>query len=208
MKTGVLRIVPLFYVLFLLPGCTSYTRELTQHREEYKEEFMHDPRSPLTEADLGYLDFWPANPKAKVKAAFLATPGAEPFEMPTYSGVTRTYRQWGTATFTWMDKEVTMALYENMTLRTNPVYKDYLFLPFKDETNGVATYGGGRYINMSKADTEDGQVVIDFNKCYNPWCAFSDGYNCPIPPAINHLPFEMPAGEKKYLGPVKKSEGH
>jgi uncharacterized protein (DUF1684 family) len=182
----------------LIASCTSFTKEIKQHREEYKADFLNDPRSPLKPEDLEYLDFFPPSPKAKVYAAFLPTPSSEPFEMPTYSGITRTYRKWGVATFTWEKDTVSLSLYENMTLRSNPVYKDYLFLPFKDETNGVSTYGGGRYLNMSKADTEDGQIIIDFNKCYNPWCAYSDGFNCPIPPAENNLPFALEAGEKMY----------
>lgn len=201
----VIRIAIFICAIVLTTGWASYTKGLAHHREEYKTEFINDPRSPLDSTAIDSLDFWPAEPKARVKAKFVATPQAEPFEMPTYSGVTRTYRQWGTATCVWEGKEVSLALYENMTLRSNPIYKDYLFLPFKDETNGVTTYGGGRYLNMSKADTEDGNIVIDFNTCYNPWCAYSDGFNCPIPPVVNHLSFEVKAGEKKYLGAVKKS---
>ena len=193
-----------FLSLVGMMACTSFTKEITQHREEYKQEFLTDPRSPLRETDLAYLDFFPAEKSARVEATFTATPKDEPFEMPTYSGLTRTYRKWGVATFTWNDTIALLTLYENMTLRANPVYKDYLFLPFKDLTNGLTTYGGGRYINMSKADTEDGNIIIDFNTCYNPWCAYSDGFNCPIPPRENHLAFEVRAGERMFKGPVKK----
>jgi uncharacterized protein (DUF1684 family) len=184
-------------------ACASITKEIRHHREKYKEDFLRDPRSPLGEDDLRDLDFFPASAKGKVLAAFTLTPMEEPFEMPTYSGITRTYRKWGEATFTWKGQQAKLSLYENMTMRANPVYSDYLFLPFRDETNGMTTYGGGRYLNMSKADTEDGSILIDFNKCYNPWCAFSDGFNCPIPPIENHLPFAVKAGEKGYKGNIK-----
>lgn len=53
-------------------------------------------------------------------------------------------------------------------------------------------------------DIIDGIIEIDFNKSYNPWCAYSDGFNCPIPPKDNHLPFEILAGEKEYKGKYKK----
>ena len=187
-------------------GCASFNKEMEHHREEYKSEFLTDPRSPLKQEDLGNLDFYPPDAKAKVKATFVRTPHDEPFELPTYSGITRTYRKWGVASFEWEHDSIRLALYENMTLRGNPAYQDYLFLPFKDETNGQTTYGGGRYINMSKADTEDGKIIIDFNKCYNPWCAYSDGYNCPVPPVENHLPFAVEAGEKMYKGEHKKGK--
>lgn len=188
----------------LSASCASYSNTLQAHRETYKEEFLQDPRSPLDSNDLVHLDFFPADPKAKVKATFQATPAEEPFELPTYSGVTRTYRKWGIASFEWGGYHAQLSLYENMTLRNNPAYQDYLFLPFKDATNGESTYGGGRYINMSKADTEDGELMIDFNKCYNPWCAYSDGYNCPIPPLENHLSFMVEAGERNYKGVHKE----
>ena len=190
-------------MIVITTGCGSISKEITQHRDQYKADFLKDPRSPLQEEDLRSLDFFSPRENGKVEAEFTLTPDAEPFEMPTYSGITRTYRKWGEASFRWKGQPTTVALYENMTLRANPVYRDYLFLPFRDETNGVTTYGGGRYLNMSKTDTEDGRIIIDFNKAYNPWCAFSDGFNCPIPPYENHLPFKVNAGEKKYKGKVK-----
>lgn len=187
-------------LLIISAGCTSYIKTLEQHRVTYREEFLQDPRSPLDSADLQYLDFYPADPKARVKAIVELTPEAQPFELPTYSGLTKTYRKWGVAKFQWRNEHAQLSLYENISLLSNPAYKDYLFLPFKDATNGVETYGGGRYINLSKSEASDGKIDIDFNTCYNPWCAYSDGYNCPVPPAENTLPFSVEAGERNYKG--------
>jgi uncharacterized protein (DUF1684 family) len=159
----------------------------------------------LQEEDLKHLDFYPPDKSARIEADFQLTPQAEPFELPTYSGVTRTYRLWGKASFVLNHTPLTVHVFENMTLRGNPLYQDYLFFPFKDETNGMTTYGGGRYLNLSKSDAADGKITIDFNKGYNPWCAYSDGYNCPIPPVENHLPMPIQAGEKNYEGPYKKA---
>ena len=184
-------------------GCSAIHKETADHRKEYKADFLTDPRSPLKEADLKYLSFYPPEESAQIMARFYLTPKAEPFDMPTYSGQTRSYRKWGEAKFLWQKDSIVISIYQNLTLLSNPLYNDYLFLPFKDETNGVTTYGGGRYLNMSKKDTEDGWITIDFNKTYNPWCAYSDGFNCPIPPAENHLPFAIHAGEKQYKGEVK-----
>ena len=194
----------ILFSLLIITGCSSISKEIRQHREEYKHEFLTDPRSPLKEEDLEHLDFYSPSAKAHVIARFTLTPEAEPFEMPTYSGITRTYRKWGNAKFLWEKDSITLSLYQNLTLLSNPLYNDYLFLPFKDASNGVSTYGGGRYLNMSKADTEDGLITIDFNKSYNPWCAYSDGFNCPIPPRENHLLFSIYAGEKMYKGEVKR----
>ena len=71
---------------------------------------------------------------------------------------------------------------------------DHLFLPFTDNTNGVETYGGGRYIDLKIP--AGNTINIDFNKAYNPYCAYSDKYSCPIPPPENHLDIEIKAGIK------------
>ena len=194
--------VPVLLILFL-SSCHSFVKETQAHREEYKSEFLTDERSPLKQEDLQWLDFYPPNKKAVVKARFVLTPESENFELPTYSGVTRTYRKWGEAYFKFGKDSSRLSVYQNMKLIANPDYEDYLFLPFTDETNDETTYGGGRYMDMSRKDTEDGMITIDFNRCYNPWCAFSDGYNCPIPPAENFLPYRVEAGEKKFKGQHK-----
>ncbi len=117
---------------------------------------------------------------------------------PTYSGATQPYVKYGTATFRLKDTTLQLAVYQNLRLIRMPQYRDYLFIPFKDATNGEQTYGGGRYMDISKADIEEGKLTIDFNKAYNPWCAYSDGYSCPVPPMENHLNVFVKAGERAY----------
>ena len=188
----------------MLIACHPDMLEMKSQRKFYKQSLVQDERSPLEKADLKHLDFFPPDANYRIKARFTHTPEAKTFEMPTYSGVTRTYRQYGTIDFTWQrDMRLRLAVYENIAHLQNPIYKDHLVLPFKDATSGKATYGGGRYMNLSKADVDDGEVLLDFNTCYNPWCAYSEGFNCPIPPAENNLSIAVQAGEKKYKGKVK-----
>ena len=72
-----------------------------------------------------------------------------------------------------------------------------LFVPFKDLTTGVTTYGGGRYLDIEIP--EDGALIsLDFNLCYSPYCAYGDGFACPIPPAANFIKTQIEAGEKAY----------
>ena len=73
-------------------------------------------------------------------------------------------------------------------------YETSLFLPFMDETNGETSYGGGRYLDLEISDIQSNDVWIDFNQAYNPYCAYSSYYNCPIPPANNYLDIEIKAG--------------
>ena len=74
-----------------------------------------------------------------------------------------------------------------------------MFLPFLDETNGKTSYGGGRFIDVLTTDEEtDGTITIDFNKAYNPYCAYSDRYSCPITPRNNFIAIEINAGVMTY----------
>jgi uncharacterized protein (DUF1684 family) len=72
-----------------------------------------------------------------------------------------------------------------------------LFVAFADATSGKTTYGSGRFIELDKPDA-DGYTYIDFNKAYNPPCAFTEFATCPLPPPQNRLSIAIPAGEKKY----------
>jgi hypothetical protein len=73
--------------------------------------------------------------------------------------------------------------------------KKYLFVPFTDETTGKETYEVGRYIDI-ECSPEDDSVIIDFNRAYNPFCAYNPRYSCPLVPQENHLPVRLEAGEK------------
>jgi uncharacterized protein (DUF1684 family) len=88
---------------------------------------------------------------------------------------------------------------DGKTYRLDPVLEQGsadLFIIFGDKTNGSATYGAGRFLYAPMPT--NGRTVVDFNKAYNPPCAFTPYATCPLPPAQNHLPFEVTAGEKKY----------
>ncbi|HHS96145.1 MAG TPA: DUF1684 domain-containing protein, partial [Phaeodactylibacter sp.] len=138
--------------------------------------------------------------KYKVNCRFEATPNAKPFEMATYSGNVKTYIQYGILHFEIDGKKHQLSIYRSPMLMRIEAYANHLFAPFKDATNGVTTYGGGRYIDLEIGHIKDNKVVLDFNKCYNPWCAYSSGYNCPVPPRENHLSIAIEAGEKNYKG--------
>jgi len=81
---------------------------------------------------------------------------------------------------------------------TSTDYADYLFIPFTDNTSGNESYGGGRYLDYKISDIKNNKLLLDFNKAYNPYCAYTTGYNCPIPPAENDLKVAIKAGEKAF----------
>ena len=180
-----------------------FAAEIAQHRSEYKADFLKETRSPLTAVDTAFLDFYSPNIAFRFSAIFERTPEAAPFELPTYSGQKRDYVQFGVLKFEVAGQPQSLNIYQNLRLVKDSTYRDHMFLPFKDLTSGEATYGGGRYLDFRQGDIHDGILILDFNKCYNPWCAFSDGFNCPIPPAANHLEIAIEAGERNFKGAKK-----
>ncbi len=176
----------------------SYEERIVAHRQQYKEAFITEPRSPLKGGDTAYLRFYNANSLYRVVATITETPEAKPFDMPTYSGKTKQFRQYGVLTFAIGGKQQALQVYQNLKLLEDTAHAQHLFVPFTDETTYTETYGGGRYIDLSTADIKGGRIVLDFNKCYNPYCAYAGGYNCPIPPAENRLKIPIRAGEKLF----------
>ena len=178
----------------------AFKKEIKKHRKHYKQEFLEEARSPFynKKKEMKHMKFFKPNPNYRFEATFALTPNAKPFEMTTYSGITKPYVKYGIATIQVNGKPIQVNVYQSLRLREMEKYKEHLFIPFKDNTNSESTYGGGRYIDISMSDIKNGMVTIDFNKCYNPWCAFSDGYNCPIPPIENHFDLEILAGEKAF----------
>lgn len=195
-------------VLFALTPFTglraqNYKAEIAKWRKEYKEAFVKEERSPLKANDTASLRFFETDEKYKIAAKFHATPDSQPFEMPTYSGKTKTFKQYGTAMFVLNDTVVTLCIYQNIKLLEDKKHKDHLFIPFTDGTSYTETYAGGRYIDLEIKDIKGEKLVIDFNKAYNPYCAYATGYNCPIPPIENRMSIAIKAGEKLFGGKHK-----
>ncbi|MCB0519256.1 MAG: DUF1684 domain-containing protein [Lewinellaceae bacterium] len=182
---------------------TSFREAILQHREAYKQEFLADERSPLQAGDLANLRFFEPDENYRVAFSFRLTPDEKPFELPTYSGRTKPFRKYGVLSFEINGQPCQLAVYQNLGLRNMPQYAQHLFLPFRDLTNDETTYGGGRYIDLTVQEVEAENPVLDFNKCYNPWCHYSDGYNCPVPPTENSLEVAIKAGEMKWAGEKK-----
>lgn len=177
-----------------------FAADIALFRKKYKEDFITTPNSPLGVGDTALLKFFAPDMQWRFTAQCTQTPDMPVFDMATYNGKTAQYRQYGVLTFSYKGQGHKLPIYQNMRLLNIAEYKDYLFLPFKDETNGISTYGGGRYINFKTGDiASDGTILLDFNKCYNPYCAYRDGYSCPVPPKANHLPLKIEAGEKIFM---------
>ncbi len=197
-------------VLFLLLTqniqAQSYADKIESHRENYKANFLKESRSPLQEEDFQHLHFYPADENFQVLAQVKVLKKQKIFTMPTFDGTGKEFKRHFALSFTLQGKKFSLIAYKNMALAINPAYQDYLFVPFTDISNGTETYAGGRYLDLKISDIDNKTIWIDFNKAYNPYCAYSDGYRCPVPPEENNLMIKISAGEKNYTGTKKKSK--
>jgi uncharacterized protein (DUF1684 family) len=171
--------------------------ELEEFRAAKDAFFRHDPRSPLTpeqRSTFEGLQYFDPNPDLVIRAPF-ETEGIDPNErivMQTTTGGQRAYRLAGKVRFE-VDGEPA-----ELTLFASPDMHE-LFVPFRDGTSGHETYGAGRYLEVDPPGA-DGEVVVDLNDAYNPYCAYNPEWSCPIPPAENRLPVPIRAGEKDFRG--------
>lgn len=176
----------------------GFKEEIQSYRDHYGEKFATSAKPPIPESDLEHLRFFEPDSTYRVKAQFIPTQASMPFDIPTYSGIKKEFVKYGEFRFKLHGKKYSLEVYRNLTLPNLPMYKNHLFLPFKDLTNTHETYGGGRYIDMNTTDIHNSVCILDFNKAYNPYCAYSDGFNCPIPPNANHLNVRIEAGEQNF----------
>ena len=175
-----------------------YTQEIQLLRFNSKKELISEAKAPIQVTDTVFLDYYSPNIAWRLHAEIVLTPNDSVFQMPTSSGKTKPYKRFAIAKMKHQNKEFELSIYQNQTFINNPELKDYLFIPFLDATNGETTYEGGRYIDLRIHELENGHAEIDFNKSYNPYCAYSSGYNCPVPPVENRLKLKIEAGEKKF----------
>ena len=190
------------FFLFLLSGIVvkgqSYTDSILQFRKQYAAELLADKRSPIKQSQVKSLSFFAPDHNYCVWADFAEIPGSKPFLIQTHSGKQKPYREYGTLSFTLIGAKYMLHVYQSIDLIKEEAHKNELFIPFNDETNYETTFAGGRYIDLSVTDIKYNKVLLDFNKCYNPYCAYSDGYSCPIPPRENYLHTTIDAGEKTF----------
>ncbi|MDO6519826.1 DUF1684 domain-containing protein [Zobellia uliginosa] len=172
---------------------------ILDYQKEMNEEFKNPETSPLPDRyrkDFEALDFFAPDTNYIVTAKFVRTPEALPFMMPSTTGDASEETVYGIAHFTLNGKNRQLEVYQNKELIRQEKYRDYLFLPFTDNTNGRETYTGGRYIDLTIPDGDT--IVIDFNKAYNPYCAYNKKFSCPIVPSVNNLDTEIRAGVKAF----------
>lgn len=191
----------LFFLLFIsILGFSQSDKktisEIQKFQKKLNSEYKNPLESPLRGEHLKNFKkhpFFPIDLKYRVKAKLTRTQNPQPFEIPTSSGKTKTYREFGKVNFILHGKSFTLTVYQSLALIQQKKYRDYLLLPFHDATNNKETYGGGKYLDLTIPDGNE--IILDFNKSYHPYCAYNAyDYNCPIVPEENRLPIEIRAG--------------
>ncbi|MDB5196547.1 MAG: hypothetical protein JWP88_918 [Flaviaesturariibacter sp.] len=172
----------------------AYRDSLTKFIANYVEH-----HEIIKGSDKKNLTFYPVNENFSVIATVEKTPNSSWFKMETSGLMRPLYRIFGFARFKIGNDSASLAILQSQSLLLNEQYKNLLFIPFTDLSSGQETYAGGRYLDFSIEDIINNQLRIDFNKAYNPYCAYvSNKYNCPIPPKENHLLLKIEAGEKAF----------
>lgn len=175
----------------------SYIKEIEMFQKNLNEEFLNPEESPLSKKEMKKFtthNYFQINESFRIVAKFVKVENPESFQMKTTTARLPTYDKYGEAIFEIEGKEYKLNIYQSHSLRETEKYKEYLFLPFTDLTNGDETYGGGRYIDLNIVSSDT--IIIDFNKAYTPSCAYNHNYSCPIPPKENDLLLRIEAGVK------------
>ena len=178
----------------------TFAQDTEQTAREFQnelDEFYKDPEtSPLKKKSKKFKGhpFFEIDTNFRVTAKFVRSLNALPFQMKTTTSRLPVYEKYGEATFLIDGREYMLTVYQGHATRAKEEYKDHLFLPFTDLTNGEESYGGGRFIDLMIPEGDT--LVIDFNKAYNPYCAYNKDYSCPIPPSENDLNIRIAAGVK------------
>lgn len=190
------------FLILILSGLSAFSFSQTADllaaskaaQEELNETYLNPETSILREEDFEHftgLEFYPLDSKYIVEAEFIRTPDEKPFLMPTTTERLPEYVKYGEAHFAIDGQDFVLNFF-----KPTQSEKDYLFLPFTDLTSGDGSYGGGRYLDFDLPEGDS--IIIDFNKAYNPYCAYNPRYSCPIPPEENDLKIQIEAGVKDF----------
>lgn len=174
---------------------STYVKHLEHHRDSINHHFA-DPETSILDSALiptfGHLPFFEIDSTYRVEASFKKAKKRRTVVMKTSTDRMAEYLVYGSISFELKGEKCKLTVYRNKAHTTHPLYKDYLFLPFTDMSTGEESYGTGRYLDLKISDLEN--LVLDFNFCYAPYCAYSDRYSCPVPPSNNHINMKVLAG--------------
>jgi len=181
---------------------TAEWENLIQNEREQKNLFfLYNYNSPISDENresFDGLDYYPPDPDLWFELKLIEHKEKKKLKINDTKGNVREFLRWGEFRFKIMGKDCILQAYKSHS------EEERLFVPFRDKTSGLETYGAGRYIDLDKDEhyTDEGKWILDFNKAYNPWCAYSENFACPYIDPENWLEVPVRAGEKNV--PFKK----
>ena len=169
-----------------------YTNAVIHERQQKDAAFAMSPNSPFRDVqeDFSGLQYYPVSTEWKVNCRWDKRHSGNWVTLPDSKGKKRAYMAAGIFKFRLDQREFQIPAYFEDTAKTA------FFIMFRDSTNGVETYSGGRYIEFQHAGSDD--VVLDFNRAFNPYCHYNHRYACPVVPADHFIPARIRAGERSY----------
>jgi len=175
----------------------KWEKEILYEREQKDIFFKHHVQSPIPfEYRLQFekLQYYPPNPDFRFELKLHGHSDKKLLEIEDTKGNIRQFLRWGEFRFKIQNKQCVLQAYKSTP------EEERLFIPFRDATSGKETYGAGRYLDIDyKENIGKDKWILDFNKAYNPWCAYSEDYACPFVPPENWLKMPIYAGEKIFV---------
>jgi uncharacterized protein (DUF1684 family) len=176
----------------------AWKAEIERARSEKDGFFARHWQSPIPlqdRAEFEGLDYYPPALDHRFEIELIEHEKKSRVRMAYTRGEETEFIRWGEFRFRIGGEECVLQAYKG------DAEGESLFVPFRDVTSGQGTYGAGRYLDLTAARdrTPDGKWIVDFNKAYNPWCAYSEDYTCPFVPQENWLTVPVRAGEKNYV---------
>jgi uncharacterized protein len=172
----------------------TWKRSLLRFREQKDDFFRLSPESPMghesNEVFKG-LNYFDPDPAFRFETILKRNSALESVIMSTSKGTRQLFNRVGVFDLSIEGKSAQLWAYQSAEREDR-----HIFIPFRDETSGVESYPAGRYMDLEVE--HDDNYAVDFNYAYNPYCAYNEGYVCPLPPSENWLKVTIRAGEKKY----------
>ena len=185
------------------PDESAYVETIAAERVEKERMFRESADSPIPagkHSELLPLSYFPIDRSYATPAVLKLSEDRPVLEMPTSTGKMRKMERVGVLEFTLGGEQRSLGAF--VEAGTPGVAR--LFVPFTDLTTGTETYAAGRYLDLDPTGT--GLYEIDFNRAYNPYCAYNESYDCPYPPPSNRLKIPIRAGERmRDAGPATET---
>jgi uncharacterized protein (DUF1684 family) len=197
-------------ILLLIPSVVGYSQgnedsttnryaeDISKYRNGRNIKMLYDEATPLLPEQLKNfkgLKYFEPELRFKVEGKLVKDQSPEIVLMKTSSDREPAYIRYGVVYFKIDTFNLKLAVFQNKKMLDLLQDTSQLFVPFRDGSTGMESYGGGRYIDC-EIPLSGENIEIDFNKAYNPYCAYNPRFSCVIPPEENRMVIRIEAGEK------------